>query len=273
MNNPIKIGIGSYTYTWAIGVPGYGTSNPLSAFDLIEKAAELNAEVVQFADNLPLHRYNANEQLKLLSFAQEKSINIEVGAKGLTSSSLEQYIEIAGNVHSDILRFIIDKNDYEPTLDEIVATISPFISNLEKANIKLVLENHDRLKCEEFAYIIKACDSPYVGICLDTVNSIGVPEGTEEVVNILSPFTLNLHVKDFNISRLQHRMGFKVEGAPAGKGKLNIAALFAQLHKIGKCNTAILELWTPFGATLEETIARESQWAKESMKYLHQLSY
>lgn len=273
MKKRLKIGIGSYAYAWAIGVPGYEAKAPMSALGLIEKAAELKAEVVQLADNVPLEKYSKHELTELLSLAREKSVAIEVGAKGLTPERLEMYVRIAGHLHADILRFVIDDTNHEPLPDTVIDVIRPFIPRLEKAKIKLALENHDRLTSAEFSYIINACNSPFVGICLDTVNSLGVPEGTGEVIKALLPHTLNLHVKDFNVERLDHKMGFIIQGTPAGEGKLDIPRLLENLDDEGKCNAAILELWTPFGPTLEDTIARENEWACKSMQYLQQLSY
>lgn len=269
----MKIGIGSYTYTWAIGVPGYDTETPMSAFDLMEKAFKLNARVVQFADNMPLHIYSNKELNNILSFAQARSLQVEVGTKGLFSDNLKKYINIARTVNSKIVRVVIDDNDYTPSPAEAVKIIRPFVPQLESHGIKLAIENHDRLKCSEFVYIINECNSPNIGICLDTVNSLGVPEGTEQVINELSPFTVNLHIKDFQIERLSHKMGFKVEGTPAGKGRLNIPYLLSKIQPLGKCDRAILELWTPFSSDIATTIAKEESWAIESMKYLNQLSH
>lgn len=271
MNEKLKIGIGSYTYTWAIGIPGYDTENPMSAFDLMEKAVVLKARVVQFADNMPLHDFSDEELNRILSFAQMNNLQIEVGAKGLFSENLARYIDIAEKLNSAILRIVIDEKSYTPSPEQVVKVIRPFIPKLESGEIKLAIENHDRLKCGEFVYIVEACNSPFVGICLDTVNSLGVPEGTEQVMHELLPYTVNLHIKDFQIERLGHKMGFKVEGTPAGKGKLGIPSLLDKLRKLGKCKTAILELWTPFGSDLKTTTATENKWAVESMNYLNTL--
>jgi sugar phosphate isomerase/epimerase len=244
----------------------------MSAFDLIEKATELKAEVVQFADNIMLENYSSNEMDQLFSFARKRGIKLEVGAKGLTSERLRLYTEIAELLHADLLRFIIDDVGFEPSPDTVIKMIQPIIPLLEEKGISLALENHDRLKCADLLLIVTGCNSPNVGICLDTVNSLGVPEGMDEVIRTLSPYTLNLHVKDFVIRRLDHKMGFCVNGASAGEGKLEIAGLLGKLAALGKCHSAILELWTPFGPTLEDTIARENEWAFNSMKYLKQLS-
>lgn len=269
----IKIGIGSYTYTWAIGVPGYDTEHLMSAYSLMEKTSELKAEIVQFADNMPLHIYSKEELKNILDFAQNINLDIEIGTKGLFSETLEKYINIAELLHSKILRIVIDDKGYAPSLDEVVRIIQPFIPHLESKGIKLAIENHDRLKCSEFVYIINKCNSSNVGICLDTVNSLGVPEGTEQVIEELLPYTVNLHIKDFQIERLDHKMGFKVEGTPAGKGKLGIPRLLEKTRKYGRCHSAILELWTPFDTDIKSTIAKEEAWAIESMEYLNQLSH
>ena len=85
-----------------------------------------------------------------------------------------------------------------------------------EAGIRLAIENHDRFRAHELVAIIAATDADYVGICLDTANSLGADEGIWEVARTLAPHTLNLHVKDYRIERLDHQMGFTVRGAPAG---------------------------------------------------------
>lgn len=270
MPSSIKIGIGSYTYTWAVGVPGYDVVRPMGAQDLVLRAHELGATVVQFADNMPLDALPEAELVEIAALADRKGIAIEVGACGLTPQHLSDYIGMAERFSSAILRFVIDDIGYEPTPGEVIGVIEPFIDRLEDKNITLALENHDRLTCAEFVRIVEGCDSPNVGICLDTVNSISVPEGTAEVVSQLLPHTVNLHIKDFSIRRQEHKMGFLVEGVPAGRGKLDIPGLLSALTALGRYRSAILELWTPFGPTLEDTLQRESLWAGQSMDYLKQ---
>jgi L-ribulose-5-phosphate 3-epimerase UlaE len=110
--------------------------------------------------------------------------------------------------------------------------------------------------------------SDHAGICLDCVNSLGIGEGIDTVLDYLAPHTVNLHVKDFIVKRVSHKMGFVVEGTPAGKGFLNLPRLLEKIMPYGRCNSAILELWTPPAASLEETIKRENDWAVESVRYM-----
>ena len=90
----------------------------------------------------------------------------------------------------------------------------------------------------------------------------------ESVVSVLAPVTVNLHIKDYQITRLPHLMGFIVEGRPAGGGMLDIRWLLDQLAAFGRCRTAVLELWTPPEIVISETIAKEEGWASQSVQHL-----
>jgi hypothetical protein len=82
---------------------------------------------------------------------------------------------------------------------------------------------------------------------------------------------INLHVKDFQIARPDHKMGFTVEGRPAGEGRLDVPWLLERLRGVGRAPNVILELWTPAQDTLQETIALEDDWARSSVGYLRAL--
>ena len=67
----MKLGISSYSLTWAVGVPGYERpASPLSGIDILNIAASNRIRLVQFADNLPLHRMTELELAKLSSVAR-----------------------------------------------------------------------------------------------------------------------------------------------------------------------------------------------------------
>jgi sugar phosphate isomerase/epimerase len=163
---------------------------------------------------------------------------------------------------------VIDGQNFEPDIAEISAIISDLLPEFKSRNIKLAIENHDRFKAREFEKIIQNVGSDMVGICLDSVNSMGAGEGFEEVAKILLPYTINFHVKDFTIRRVSHKMGIIIEGTPAGKGKLNIGEIVARLKEKGQCNSAILELWTPPESDIDDTIDKEEVWAFQSIEYL-----
>jgi sugar phosphate isomerase/epimerase len=264
----MQLGISTYTYGWAFGAKGSDYQHKLNENHLLEKAKEFGLSLIQIGDNLPLHNFEPERLRKLATSLKEQAIAIEIGARGLTSEHLDRYINIALQLQAKLIRFVIDDENYEPDLPTVTGIIQNALHTLDKQGIKLGIENHDRLKAVEFAKIIETINSPNVGICLDSVNSMGAGEGLEQVVDILAPYTVNLHIKDFGIQRLPHLMGFVIDGRPAGKGMLNVPWLLEKLEPFGRCRTAILEQWVPAENYMTSNIKKEAIWAEESIQYL-----
>lgn len=266
----MKLGISSFTFPWAIG--GIEPEYPLamSAFELLERAHELKADVLQIADNLPIGGLAEAELLKLKAQADSYGIAIEIGTRGIKSESLENFLRIAQLIGSPILRVVIDSQGHEPAIPEIVQLLKPFEAKFKEAKIKLAIENHDRLSCAEFNEIIDQVGSDWVGICLDTVNSLGAVEAPNTVIPALAPRAINLHMKDFEIIRTNGQMGFTVRGTALGEGRLDIAQVIAAVGGTKREITAVIELWTPRQDSYEATVALENKWAETSVTNLRQ---
>lgn len=104
----MRLGLSTYCYTWAFGVPGKIPSKPMTAIDLVDKAVEYNLSCIQIADNYPLHELETPELVTLREYSLEKGVSIEVGARCLTLDRATRYIQIASFFQSPILRFVID---------------------------------------------------------------------------------------------------------------------------------------------------------------------
>ena len=267
----MRLGLGSYTFTWAIGVAGHAPAHPLTALDLVKRTHARGLRLVQICDNLPLTALGKDEIDRLRGFAREHEVAVELGTRGSGDvANLLAHLDLAQRFGAPFVRLVVDAKGDEPTPRETVSRLRPLLSRFAAANIKLAIENHDRFSCRTLARIVEELGPEQVGICLDTVNSFGALEGPEVVVETLAPYTLNLHIKDFTIARVSSQMGFVVNGCAAGQGRLNVHWLLERLRSAGRDPNAILELWTPFGPNLEKTVAREDRWAQESVEYLRQ---
>ncbi len=267
----MRLGLGSYTFTWAVGAAGQSPAHRLTALDLLEQARALGLHVAQFCDNLPLTALGNQEFDRFRGFAKEHEIAVELGTRGCgDTANLLAHLELAQRLEARFVRLVVDAKGDEPTPKETISRLRSLVARFAGANIKLAIENHDRFSCRTLVRIVEELGPEQVGICLDTVNSFGALEGPEVVVDTLAPYTLNLHVKDFTIARVSSQMGFMVNGCAAGQGRLNVPWLLERLKTAGRDPNAIIELWTPFGPTLEETVAREKRWAEESVQYLRQ---
>ncbi|MEO5590987.1 MAG: TIM barrel protein [Chitinophagaceae bacterium] len=262
------LGIGSYTFPWAVGADGFNDKGKLTAMSILHMAAASDIRYVQFGDNLPLHLFPQDALVLLKQKAGELGIRIETGTRGLTKKNILQYLNIAEHMQSPFLRIVIDDGLFEPGVAEVTATIKTVLPFLRDKNIQLAIENHDRFPAAVLEQIILATDTDYVAICLDTANSIGSGESIRETVSILAPYTVNLHLKDILIKRAEHKMGFIVEGIAAGDGMLDIPWIINQLLPYNKCKTAILECWSNPEATMEATLVKEKQFAGKSIEYL-----
>jgi 3-oxoisoapionate decarboxylase len=267
----LRLGISTWSYTWAIGVPGYAPAAPMDHFAFLRRAAEHGVSLVQIADNLPLHKLNPGELDAFEAEANQLGLSVELGTRGIDYDLLRNYLDLCRRFGSPILRTITDAGGHEPSIEEIVETIRGVITEFEEADVTLAIENHDRLAAPEFVRIMEGVGSPAIGICLDTVNSFGALEGPQVVVETLAPYTVNLHVKDFNVRRADFIMGFHIEGKPAGKGRLDVPWLLRQLALHSRNPNAILEQWPYPEATVEESIKKEDAWAAESVAYLRTL--
>ncbi|MEJ5367574.1 MAG: TIM barrel protein [Bryobacteraceae bacterium] len=264
----MKLGIGTYCYTWAHGIEGGPRpQHPLSAFGLLDRCMELGVRVVQFGPNLALDGVDLEA---LAEKARAAGIEMEAGVTGLDAESIRRGVELCRRLGARLLR-TIDSYDAPPrSTEELERFLREALRIVEPACIRLAVEN-SRTPARRMAKALEAVGSPLLGVTLDTVNSLAIPEGTEEVVSALAPHTLCVHVKDFRVSRIWHRMGFVVEGAPAGSGQLDTAWLLDCVRETGRDPNVILELWVPEQPTLEETVALEDAWVRQSIAFLRKL--
>lgn len=267
----MRLGISSYSYVWSVGVPGYPQpEQPMTPWQLLQEAHRLEVRVVQIADNLPLNGFSPAELERLLAEARRLHIDLELGTCGASPEHLRHCLHLAVQLHSPLLRVVLDTDEHHPTADEALEALRCVAPDFERAGVCLAVENHDRFPASMLNWMMSELNSPAVGICLDTANSLGCGEGLDTLMRVLGRWVVNLHIKDFHVERLPHKKGFVVEGRPAGQGLLDIPQLLADLQAAGRDVSAIVELWPPLESTLEATLSKERLWVQESVHYLRQ---
>jgi len=267
----MKLGIASWSLPWSIGMPGYPQPrHPLGVLDLLEKAVQANVTVVQIADNLPLHDLDDAELDGLREAARARGLTLEAGTRGLDPEHLARYIGIARRIGARILRTVPSGNlGGHQTMAAAEAGIREVLPMLDRQGVTLALENNEAFSAEEFASLVQRFHSPRVGICLDTANSLGRLEPLETVVGWLAEHAVVLHAKDYDIQRIDTRMGFSVIGKPAGQGRVDFDWVLAELCRHGRTGISVLvEHWPPFAGSIEETVRIEQEWLATSVRFL-----
>jgi sugar phosphate isomerase/epimerase len=264
---PLLPGIGSFAFGWAVG----HTQQRFDEHAVLDFARVHGLRVVQIGDNLPVHTWAPERLERFTRATRAADISIELGARGLTEAHLAEYLNRCADCGARLLRFVADASSYHPSADDVIAILKNAAPVLAEAGVTLALENHERFPAVVLRRIVEDAGSPNVGICLDTANSLGAGEGLGAVTDVLAPLTVNLHVKDVQITRLPHMMGFVVEGRPLGAGQLAIASTIEKVLQHGRCRTVILEAWTPPAETIEQTIEQEFASAVVSAERLKAL--
>src|SRR5918996_1033460 len=136
----MKLGLGSYTYGWAVGIRGHEPPRPLDEHGLLNKCREHDVRLLQIGDNLPLHTFDAARLLRLAERATKDGIELEMGARGLTLDRVIEYASIARRIGARLIRFVIDDTNYEPTPEAVVAVLRKAGSQLD--GLTLAIENH-----------------------------------------------------------------------------------------------------------------------------------
>jgi 3-oxoisoapionate decarboxylase len=267
----MELGISSWSLPWSVGIRDYPQPpRPLDAMGLLEKAVEVNAAVVQIADNLPLHELLEPELERLREAARARGLTLEAGTRGLDPEHLARYVMIARRIGARVLRTVLSGRLCGP--DQMAAAeegIRHVLPALAQQGVTLALENNEAFSAAEFAGLMRRIASPLVGICLDTANSLGRPETLETVVQNLAERTVMLHAKDYDIRRIDTRMGFSVVGQPAGDGRVDFAWVLTELRKRGRDQISIIvEHWPPYEGTIETTVRTEEEWLARSVRFL-----
>jgi 3-oxoisoapionate decarboxylase len=268
----MRIGIGSYTFAWHAGAPGYPVPQPWAPGQLLDAAIALGAEVVQYCENLSLETLDARALETLRGRARDADIAIEVGTRGLRLDRLRRCGELARYFGSGFIRLVIDDGGIEPTPGEAVDALREAAGALEPLGVRLAIENHDRFTAGTLVQMVEAIGPDRAGICLDTANSLGSLEGTEHVVRAFAPYVLSLHLKDIRIRRVPHNLGFIVSGTALGEGQIDTPWILATLAEHGRAPNAIVELWPAPDAEGVAPLDREWAMARQSLSYLRRVT-
>jgi 3-oxoisoapionate decarboxylase len=100
---------------------------------------------------------------------------------------------------------------------------------LKRHRLRLAVENHKDWLVPELLEWLRRLSSEYVGVCVDTGNSIALLEEPMEVVEAYAPFAASTHLKDMGVQA--YAEGFLLSEVPLGEGFLDLKRIVAVLQK------------------------------------------
>ena len=240
----------------------------MTAMAVLEAAHEAGLGVVQYADNLPLHRLPESELDALAEAARDRGIAIEVGIQAFEAQAILHYLTIARRLDAGILRVTLDAEDAATPLSELAAALREVLPEARSAGCRIAIENHFDYPSRRMADLLDLVPDAAVGVCLDVANSICAGEWPMETIGLLAPRTINLHLKDYVISPDPYGVGFRIVGCPLGEGRTEIDAVLDALGR--RPMSVILEHWLPWPGDFETAAAQERDWIARGAKRLRQ---
>jgi sugar phosphate isomerase/epimerase len=264
----MKLGISSYTFAWAIGLPDATPNHPLTALQLLEKARELGVGLVQFGPNMPLDKLPEKELREVVKQAGSWKIDLELATEGINPDHLRNQIRFAKRIGAILLKTTPELPVGQiPLRTEISYCLRAVVPDLEAEKLGLAIDN-SRIPAPELNELIGSIRSPWLGAAIDTANPLALPQGWQISVRVLGQRTLSLQIKDVVVEPAAHGMGFTVRGCPVGTGQLNIPWIVESFASLRLEPSVILESWIPEQKTLQDTIALENTWASQGVDYL-----
>jgi 3-oxoisoapionate decarboxylase len=264
----MKVGISSYTFPWAVGLPGATPACPLRPMQLLEKARELGVGLVQFGANMALDRLPDDQLHDVVEHADAWNIDLEMATGGISPEPLREQIRFAKRYGLILVKTTPENpTGCTPTRTEISYCLQSVVGELAGGEISLAIDN-SRIPAAELNEVLESIRNPWLGAALDTANPMALLQGWQISARVLAHRTLSLQIKDFVVQPGAHGMGFTIKGCPLGKGQLNIPWLVESFAALRIEPSAILESWIPEQQTLAETITLEDEWARQGVQYL-----
>ena len=262
----MKVGLGSYAYRWAIGFKDWQPDTPLQPIGLVDKAAQHGFDLLQIADNMPLQSLSEGNLETLLSYAQSKTVDLELGTDGIMNGNAETYLAIAEKLDAKLVRATLSHEDLKEPRANLISALKKVAQAYGDAGVTLALENHFLLSSEALVNILESVNQQSLGICLDVANSIASKEWPETTIEQLAPFTVNLHLKDYRFEIDPYGVGFRAVGVPLGEGELDIQNVFDTLQRENKRVNVVLEHWLPKEQIEQEGLEAEDLWTGKSLE-------
>lgn len=132
--------------------------------------------------------------------------------------------------------------DWKRFVAESKASIKAAVDVAERVKLPLALENHKDWTLDEMTALLRAYESEWLGVCLDTGNNISLLDEPYEFVEALAKYAVSTHIKDMALSESPD--GFLLAEVPISAGQLDMKRIIAAIRKARPQTKLTLEMIT-----------------------------
>lgn len=259
------IGLGTYAFFWQ---HSERSPAPLDLAGMLRRTHELDAQVFQICDYLPILDYSDAGLRDLKALADELGITLELGTRGISTVILDTFLRLADVLGVKMVRSMLNTAEQRPTLSEAQGLLKLSLPAYESSGVKIALETYEQVSSRDLVSLVEAVGSPNLGICLDPANCVAALENPVDVINRCAPYVANIHVKDFAFTRRGGWVGFTLEGTRLGTGLLNYDHLMKTVNPEARGINRIVEHWLTWQDNYEETVRVENLWNSGNLGFM-----
>jgi sugar phosphate isomerase/epimerase len=250
--NPIGIGMHSYGYQWRAAKQRREGTKFYDALTFLQYAHGLGAAGVQVAigenDRTYAQRIKAEAEKSEMYFEAQ----FQLPKDDTDLDRFERDVRLARDAGATVFRTAcLGGRRYETfkSLEEFRdfsarshTSLRLAESLLKRHRLQMAVENHKDWLVPELLEIVRKFSGEWIGICVDTGNSIALLEDAMHVIEAYAPFVFSVHLKDMAFGESPD--GFLLSEVTLGDGYLSIPRIVETLRKANPAIRLNLEMIT-----------------------------
>jgi len=233
-----RVGAVSYSYQYSIGLFSYSDrpGERMDVFGFVSATREAGGEVAQIFHTM-LNGLGADDLARLRSHAVDVDMALEIHGGGAQREDFEVTLQQAAALGVKVVGCsfgMLTRPDkigtmagWDEHLDACRTRYGQLLLAAAPLGITVGVENHLDLTVAELRDMVEAAESPNAGVILDVGNTIGTLDDPVEAAEILGPYTVATHYKDFAIEEVTR--GFRFTMVPLGAGSLDLPSITRKL--------------------------------------------
>jgi len=170
----------------------------------------------------------------------------------------------------------------EKHVEEMVKALRAARPQAMDWNMRIAVETHGDLQCREMKDLVEAAGKEFVGVCLDSGNSVAVLDDPQVALEALGPYTLTTHTRDAVL--FEQPKGAAMQWVALGDGIIDFKQYFSRFRQIcpgAGVNLEILtgspprqvpylepDFWKAYPKTLASDFARYLALVKNGRPFL-----
>lgn len=242
----------------------------MDLFELMDRLGELELDGFQI-DPMHWQELSRSDLQAVRREADARRLFVECGAMAVSQAEIKKGTRTCGILGARVLRTFLGFNrfsaatDIRSELERATGEIRAALPMIRQEGIKLAIENHGDVRSRELVGLVEELDSPHVGICLDTGNSLCVLEDPLKAAEHMAAYAFTTHLKDCAI--VGTASGCKIVGAALGKGMLPLPELYRIISTEAGLERLLIEVPWDAAAGGRQAIDEEDRAVRESVRY------